>query len=119
VGGEMSRERVEVHNLTKSCNEALILAVLADGAKHGYQLALEIEERSRGYFRFNHGTLYPILHKLEKDGMIRGVWSGEGQRRKRKSYSLTAKGRRRHADQIAAWGTFFERFVEIVKEVKS
>ena len=54
------------------------------------------------------GTLYPILHKLEKDGLVKGVWSpGERRtpdgtsdaRRKRKSYSLTAKGRRRHGDQ--------------------
>jgi len=114
----MTDFELETQNLARSSHEALILAILADGPRHGYQLALEIEERSRGFFRFNHGTLYPILHKLEKDGMIRGVWSDEGQRRKRKSYSLTAKGRRRHADQVAAWGTFFERFVEIVKEVK-
>jgi PadR family transcriptional regulator PadR len=117
AGGEMSKASVELQNLTKSCNEALILAALAGGAKHGYQLALEIEERSAGYFRFNHGTLYPILHKLEKDGMIRGAWSDTGHRRKRKSYSLTAKGRRRHADQVAAWGRFFEHFSEIVEEV--
>jgi DNA-binding PadR family transcriptional regulator len=114
----MPKARVEIQNLTKSCNEALILAALAGGAKHGYQLALEIEERSDGYFRFNHGTLYPILHKLEKDGLIRGVWTDGGRARRRKSYSLTAKGRRRHADQIAAWGRFIERFAEIVGEVK-
>ena len=57
----------EIQNLTKNCNEALILAILSKEKKHGYQIALELEERSEGLFKFNHGTLYPILHKLEKD----------------------------------------------------
>jgi DNA-binding PadR family transcriptional regulator len=102
-------------NLTKSCNEVLILAVLGGGPKHGYQLALEIEERSSGFFRFSHGTLYPILHKLEKMGMIRGVWSGDDLRRKRKSYSLTAKGGRYLDGQVDAWNRFFGHFTDIVK----
>ena len=77
----MTKAHFEVQNLTKSCNEALILAILAERPRHGYQLALELEERSNGFFRFNHGTLYPILHKLENDGLIRGTWSDEGPRR--------------------------------------
>jgi PadR family transcriptional regulator PadR len=114
----MAKPHVEVQSLTKSCNELLILSVLADGAKHGYQLALELEERSQGFFRFNHGTLYPILHKLEQEKLIRGTWSEEGPRRKRKSYALTPRGKRYSADQVAAWGTFFARFTEIVGEMK-
>jgi DNA-binding PadR family transcriptional regulator len=114
----MSEPTFEVQNLTKSCNEALILAILSGGKKHGYQLALELEERSEGFFRFNHGTLYPILHKLEKDGLIRGAWSAEDRGRRRKSYSLTAKGRRYSAGQAAAWDRFFEQFSEIVGGMK-
>lgn len=83
---------VEAQNLTKSCNEALILACLTPGPKHGYKLALEIEQRSEGAFKFNHGTLYPILHKLEKNGLIEGRWSNDGQRRKRKRYTITRRG---------------------------
>ena len=89
----MSKIEALVPNLTRSCNEVLILSVLAGGARHGYQLAVEIEERSAAFFRFNHGTLYPILHKLERGGLIRGAWSGDDTGRKRKRYSLTAKGR--------------------------
>jgi DNA-binding PadR family transcriptional regulator len=114
----MSEATFEVQALTKSCNEALILAILAGGKKHGYQLALELEERSEGFFRFNHGTLYPILHKLEKDGLIRGAWSDEERGRRRRSYALTAKGRRYFAGQVAAWGRFFTRFAEIVGELE-
>ncbi len=108
----------EVQGLARSCNEVLILAVLGGGAKHGYQLAVELEERSGGFFRFNHGTLYPILHKLEKDGLIRGEWGESGPRRKKKSYKLTPAGRRSLRDQLQDWGRFLEQFTSIVGELK-
>jgi DNA-binding PadR family transcriptional regulator len=110
----MTKPVVETQNLTKSCNEALILGSLAGGAKHGYQLALDIEGSSGGVFKFNHGTLYPILHKLEKDGFIEGAWSDGGQKRKRKSYRLTTKGRQYARDQREAWGRFFKAFFETI-----
>lgn len=115
----MSKPTFEVQNLTKSCNEALILAILAGGKKHGYQLALELEERSEGFFRFKYGTLYPILHKLEKDGLIRGAWSDGEQGRRRKSYALTAKGRRHRDGQVADWDRFFTQLNHIVGATKA
>ena len=111
------RSRIETQNLARHCNEDLILAILSSGTKHGYQLALELEDRSGGFFRLNHGTLYPILHKMEKDGLIRGSWSDEGPKRRRKQYSLTARGRRRAVSQLAAWREFYENFFEMMKEV--
>ena len=77
---------IEIQNLSKHCNESLILSILLPGEKHGYQLALELEEKSNGLFKFNHGTLYPILHKLEKENLIKGFWEQEGPKRKRKYY---------------------------------
>jgi DNA-binding PadR family transcriptional regulator len=115
----MSRTEVTIQSLTRSCNEALILAVLEDGPRHGYQLVLDIEEQSKGYFGFKHGTLYPILHKLEKDGLIKGDWSEEGPRGKRKSYALTAKGRRFAQEQRDSWWAFFEHFGVILRKGKS
>jgi PadR family transcriptional regulator PadR len=112
----MAQREIEPQNMTKHCNEALILAILSGGEKHGYQLALEIEERSGGFFTFNHGTLYPILHKLEKEGLIKGAWKREGPKRKRRIYVLTGKGERYAAWQRDAWRRFFEGFFEIVEE---
>ncbi len=112
----MSNAKVEVQNLVKACNEALILAMLADGPKHGYQLAFEIETRGDGFFRFKHGTLYPILHKLEQQGLIAGTWSEEGPRGKRKSYGLTGKGRRYAHEQRAKWRTFIGHFLTVIGE---
>ena len=70
----------------------LILSTLRSEAKHGYQIALDVETDSNGLFRFRHGTLYPILHRLEEEGLIRGSWSKGGGRR-RKVYSLTGTGK--------------------------
>lgn len=113
------RALVEPQSLSRACNEALILAALAGGPRHGYQLALEIERRGGGLFRFNHGTLYPILHKLEKDGLIAGEWSAEaGGGRKRKQYAITDKGRRYAHELLDSWNEFIERFRRVVGERK-
>ena len=89
----MKSSDLEIVSLPKLCNEALILSALADGRRHGYQIAMEIEKKSGGMFQFNHGTLYPILHKLEKKGFIRGSWKQEEGTRKRKYYALTSRGK--------------------------
>ncbi|MCP4545200.1 MAG: PadR family transcriptional regulator [bacterium] len=112
----MSKADVTTKNLTKSCNEALILISLAAGPRHGYQLALDIEERSNRFFGFKHGTLYPILHKLEKEGLIKGVWSEEGPRGKRKSYALTNRGSRYALEQRESWRVFLGRFIATIGE---
>jgi DNA-binding PadR family transcriptional regulator len=116
----MSRKgpHIEPQSLTKHFNEALILASLESGPKHGYQLALDIEERSRERFGFKHGTLYPILHKLENEGLIKGTWSDEGQRGKRKQYVLTAAGARYLRDLRRSWHELMERFADVIGEAK-
>jgi len=77
-------------NISKQVNELLVLACLRDGPAHGYEIALAVERDSNGAFAFQHGTLYPILHRLEKRHLIRGRWDEEGRRRK--VYELTGKG---------------------------
>jgi DNA-binding PadR family transcriptional regulator len=110
----MNISQIEIQNLSKYCNESLILSILLSGKKHGYQLALELEEKSNGMFKFNHGTLYPILHKLEKENLIRGNWEQEGPKRKRKYYTLTTKGKKYVSIQNDEWRKFFKHFFDIV-----
>ena len=107
---------VEPQSLAKHFNEALILSALRSWPKHGYQLALDIEERSGGRFGFKHGTLYPILHKLEKDGLIEGAWSDEGRRGRRKRYQLTRNGKRYFKELKASWATLLTRFSDFLGE---
>ncbi|MFQ5604647.1 MAG: PadR family transcriptional regulator [bacterium] len=114
----MKLTAIEIPYLTKNCNEALILSILFKGKKHGYQLALEIEQESDGYFKFNHGTLYPILHKLEKAGLIKGTWKQEGPKRQRKYYVLTARGRKYVINQLHEWRRFFDHFFDILGEIE-
>ena len=109
------QKALETQNLTRSCHEVLILSILAEGPKHGYQLALELDGRSGGQFSFQYGTLYPILHKLEKQGIIRGAWDEDSPRRKRKTYTVTPKGRRHLEAEVEAWQSFFTRFFTVVK----
>jgi PadR family transcriptional regulator PadR len=121
----MTDSSIETQNLARSCNEALILSCLETGPMHGYQIALEIEARGRGFFRFNYGTLYPILHELEKQGLVKGTWSiGDGARRraraddsgrKRKQYRLTAKGRRYAREQRTSWRDFISNFLRVLE----
>ncbi len=83
---------LDTRSLGRDVNEALVLSVLRDGARHGYQIALDVEDRSGGVFELQHGTLYPILHRLEGEGHIKGSWDRSSGRR-RKVYALTRGGR--------------------------
>ncbi len=114
----MDRSQFGIQSLTKHCNEALILSVLFKEKKHGYQLVLEIEQKSEGQFTFNHGTLYPILHKLEKDGLIKGTWKQEGPKRKRKYYTITAKGKKYALAQYDNWKNFINHFLKVVGDIE-
>ena len=87
----MTEKDFDVQGFARDINQLLILSTLRSEAKHGYQIALDVETDSNGLFRFRHGTLYPILHRLEGEGLIRGSWSKGGGRR-RKVYSLTGNG---------------------------
>lgn len=83
---------IDIQALGRAIHEVLILAVLREGPKHGYQIALDVEEATGGVFAFQHGTLYPILHRLEGGGHIKGSWDRSSGRR-RKVYALTRGGR--------------------------
>jgi PadR family transcriptional regulator PadR len=113
------RPAVDIQSLSRSCHQVLILGTLRTAPHHGYQLALELEEKSGGAFRFRHGTLYPILHKLESDGLIRGDWLAQESRRKRKSYRITAAGLEFLEREISAWRSFFDHFLHVVEEERS
>jgi DNA-binding PadR family transcriptional regulator len=84
---------LETQTLGRDVNEILVLTTLRDEPKHGYRIALDVKEESDGAFELQHGTLYPILQRLESDGLIEGHWQEEGRRRK--VYALTERGEKR------------------------
>jgi PadR family transcriptional regulator PadR len=97
--------------LQKGATDTLILAALTAGPQYGYALARAITERSGGYFRMTHGTLYPALARLEAAGWVAGVWQegaalGPKGRPPRRYYTLTEAGHRALAARLDAWATF-------------
>ena len=82
--------------------EGLILAVLGQRPLHGYAIAVELRERSGGLLDVPEGTLYPVLHKLEKEGMIRSRWEVVGGRRRR-VYVPSARGGRAVQERFESW----------------
>lgn len=110
----MSEQNFDVQGFARDIHELLVLSTLQGSAKHGYQIALDVEADSNGLFRFRHGTLYPILHRLEAEGLIRGSWSEDGGRRK-KVYSLTPKGRGRLSGGTSRIEEVLSRLVHVLR----
>jgi len=104
----------DVQGFARDINELLVLSALRDEPKHGYQIALDVETDSNGLFRFRHGTLYPILHRLEDAGLIRGSWADEGGRRK-KVYALTERGRRHLSGETSRVHEIVSRLLSLLR----
>src|SRR3982751_2024377 len=94
--------------LKKGSAELLILALVEDQPRHGYDIGNLIEQRSRGRLRFNVASLYPLLYRLERRGWIQGRWVKNPGRRRRRYYRLTAEGKRVLAAQRHSWREFVE-----------
>lgn len=88
--------------------EFLILAQLEARSKHGYEIACDIERRSRGAISFLPASLYPVLYRLERRGLIKGRWVEAAGERRRRFYTLTAAGRRELAAQRSNWTEFLQ-----------
>src|ERR1044071_1934466 len=91
----------------RGSTEMLILALVEDRARHGYEIAKLIERRSRGVLQFHVASLYPLLYRLEKRGLIKGRWVEKTGERRRRFYTLTAAGRKILAEQRRTWKDFF------------
>jgi DNA-binding PadR family transcriptional regulator len=93
--------------LMRGSLDLMVLSVLAGGAKYGYLLQAELRDASRGLVDIQAGTLYPLLHRLETDKLIRCKWDDSTGRR-RKWYELTETGRKRLAVQAREWHEYAE-----------
>ena len=87
--------------------EMLILALVEDRPRHGYEIAKLIEQRSDGVLQFHVASLYPLLYRLEKRGLINGRWVEKPGQRRRRFYKLTAAGQKILNEQRQTWKEFF------------
>jgi transcriptional regulator len=101
--------------LRKGSAELLVLGVLQERSRHGYDLARVIEERSDGAIVFNSATLYPTLYRLEQKGLVVGRWVERAGERRRRFYRITTAGRRVLGEQRTAWTRFFDALDRVVR----
>ena len=94
--------------LKRGSTELLLLALLEERTRHGYEIARLIDERSRGLISFHAASLYPTLYRLEGRGLIEGRWVEKAGRRRRRYYRLTTAGKKALASQRSLWEGFFE-----------
>jgi PadR family transcriptional regulator PadR len=89
--------------LKKGTSEVLILSILEDRPRHGYEIAKLIERRSGGLVDFHVASLYPMLYRLERRGWIEGKWVEKAGQRRRRFYKLSALGRKALPQQRRSW----------------
>jgi PadR family transcriptional regulator len=99
--------------LKKGSAELLILSLVEEQPRHGYDIGSLIEQRSRGVLRFNVASLYPLLYRLEKRGWIEGRWVEKAGQRRRRYYRLTAAGKKVLAAQRSSWREFVDAISRI------
>lgn len=101
--------------LKKGSAELLILSLVESRARHGYDIARLIDERSGGAVKFHAASLYPLLYRLEKRGWIEGRWTEKAGERRRRLYRVTRAGRAILAQQRSSWDTFVRAINQIVR----
>ena len=94
--------RVE-RDLMRGAGPVAVLKLLEAGPKYGYELIEALMNQTDGIFEIGQSTLYPLLYNLEAQGLIKPKWELADTGRKRKYYSLTAKGKKRLARDVAQW----------------
>ena len=100
--------------LQKSAAVTLVLVVLRDGARHGYDIAREVERRSDNSLVFSHGTLYPVLYGLEKSGHVQSEWEHPVGERKRRVYALTDLGKEEAIKSVREWLDFSHAMTKVI-----
>ena len=96
----------------------LVLAILSEGESYGYAIIKRVDELSGGRQQWTDGMLYPVLHRLERNGLVEAAWGRSESGRRRKYYRLNDKGTEELANQQRQWrvvnetlrGTPFESF---------
>ena len=93
-------------SLLSGSTPLLILSLLKDGDKYGYEMIEELAKRSDDTFQLKEGTLYPLLHSMEKEKLVRSYTKQTPSGRERKYYQLTSSGRERLEYKEKEWKLF-------------
>src|ERR1051325_9398968 len=94
--------------ISRGSAELAILALLEEQPLYGFEIARQIEDKSKGALRFTLASLYPMLYSLEKRGWIKGRWAANRSGRDRRYYTLTSAGKRKLLPLRREWRSFFQ-----------
>ena len=98
-----------IQQLKKGVLEMLVLELICKKPTYGYELMTELKEHSSDLFTLKEGTLYPILYRLEDDGMICATWSqGIGKTTPKKMYTATEEGKLERYRRFCVWNSFYQ-----------
>ena len=106
-------------DMRKGSTTVLVLSLLAEKAMYGYQLAKELATRSGGVFEFKEGTLYPALHRMEKDGLLTSYWVVVEEGPSRKYYAITDQGRDALARKARDWGDYARALLQVLEGTRA
>ena len=102
--------------LVAASAEPLVLSLLANGESYGYAIIQEIKARSQNQMEWTDGMLYPVLHRLERKGLIKARWAESETGRKRKYYSLKKEGEKALAQHHEHWSLVHSVLESLRKE---
>lgn len=106
-----------LQQLKKGVLEMLVLEIICQQPTYGYELMTKLKVRSGNLFTLKEGTLYPILYRLEDDGMITATWSqGEGKNAPKKMYAATETGLAERQRRLGVWKDFYRTVNGFYKE---
>jgi len=100
-------------NLIAASAKPMILSLLLRGESYGYQILQDVTALSGGTIDWSEALLYPVLHRLEKEGLVRSKWKMSGENRMRKYYSLTPFGRRELEAEREHWLSIHGAFLKL------
>jgi PadR family transcriptional regulator, regulatory protein PadR len=95
--------------------DLLILKTLAREPNHGFSIALHIQSASQGLLRVEEGSLYPALHRLERDRLVAGEWKTTDRGRRARYYKLMPAGRKRLAEAEQQWSTLAKGVTRVLR----
>lgn len=104
----MSEADLQTRELQKGSAEMVILSLLETRARHGYELAKLIETESGSMLQFHVASLYPMLYRLERKGLVEGKWIEKPGDRRRRFYRVTPAGRKALAKYRRTWREFVQ-----------
>ena len=91
----------------------LVLSLLAREPSYGYQIVKRLNEEAEGLLTWQEGTVYPVLHKLEKERLVRAQWQQADTGRRRKYYYVTARGRDALTERTRQWSAFHQMIARL------